>query len=93
MSTEILVLAIWLSVVSAVSLIATVYDKWASRRSRKNRVPEKWLFLLAAAGGSAVMYLTMLIVRHKTKHKRFMLGIPVLILLQYGLALYFLKCR
>ena len=86
-------LIIWLVFVSALSAVAVVYDKWASRFSRRSRVPEKVLLFLALIGGSAVMYLSMLIVRHKTKHKLFMLGIPAVILLQYGLLLYFVKLR
>ena len=87
------ILVIWLISVSVISLAVTVYDKWASRHAKKNRVPEKWLFLLSLAGGSVSMYLTMITIRHKTKHKRFMIGLPVVILLQYGVLLYFVRFR
>ena len=85
------ILIVWFIAVSAISLITTIYDKWASRHSKRNRVPEKMLFLLALIGGSVAMYLTMLAIRHKTKHKRFMIGLPAVVLLQYGLLLYFVK--
>ena len=68
----------WFSV-SAV--ILTAYDKYASRR-RKTRIPEKTLFITAICGGSLAMYLTMLVIHHKTKHKRFMIGLPVIIAVQ-----------
>ena len=93
MSTEILLLVIWIATVSVISLAVTVYDKWAARNSTKNRIPEKTLFLLALAGGSAVMYLTMRLIRHKTRHKRFMIGLPMIILVQIGLILYFVRFR
>lgn len=73
-----------LLIISALSVIVTVCDKLcAGKRSR--RIPEQTLFLLAVLGGAATMYLTMLLFRHKTKHKRFMLGLPLIILLHLAL--------
>jgi uncharacterized membrane protein YsdA (DUF1294 family) len=37
-------------------------------------------------GGAIAMLLTMYAIRHKTKHIKFMLGIPLIILLQAALA-------
>ena len=51
------------------------------------RIPEILLFLLAALGGSAMMLVMMLLIRHKTKHKKFMIGIPIIIVLQ-AIAIY-----
>ena len=82
------ILRIYLFIVSAAAVLFTVYDKWHARKKRR-RVPESSLFLLALLGGSAAMYLTMLVIHHKTKHKRFMLGLPAILILQ--LALYILK--
>ena len=48
----------------------------------KHRTRESTLLLLSALGGSVAMLATMLIIRHKTKHVKFMLGIPLMILLQ-----------
>ncbi|MBR0415471.1 MAG: DUF1294 domain-containing protein [Clostridia bacterium] len=48
---------------------------------------EKALFLVALLGGAFPMWLTMLIIRHKTKHKRFMIGLPLITLLQLLLLL------
>lgn len=62
-------------------VILTVYDKYAAKH-KKWRVPEKLLFVFAILGGSAPMYITMLIIRHKTKHLSFMLGLPIIMLLQ-----------
>lgn len=52
------------------------------------RIPEKELFAVSILGGSAAMYLSMIIFHHKTKHKRFMIGIPVIIALQLSAAAY-----
>ena len=42
--------------------------------------------LVSALGGSVTMYITMLIIRHKTRHIKFMLGIPVIIMIQLAAA-------
>lgn len=66
---------------SIFAVCITVYDKYAAKH-KKLRVPEKALFLTALCGGSLAMYITMLVIRHKTKHKRFMVGLPLIILAQ-----------
>jgi uncharacterized membrane protein YsdA (DUF1294 family) len=45
-------------------------------------VRENTLLLVAVLGGSVAMLLTMHIIRHKTKHAKFMAGIPVIIAVQ-----------
>ncbi|MBR4910573.1 MAG: DUF1294 domain-containing protein [Clostridia bacterium] len=52
----------------------------AIRHSR--RIRERTLWIISFLGGSAAMYLTMNIIRHKTKHKSFMLGLPALLIFQ-----------
>jgi len=80
-----LYIAIYLAAISLLAVILTVRDKRAARKS-KWRVRESTLLLIAALGGSVAMLLTMQGIRHKTKHKKFMLGIPVIIVLQVALA-------
>lgn len=72
------------SVISALAAVVTIYDKVVAGR-RRRRVPEQTLFVLAGLGGSAVMYVTMLLIRHKTKHKRFMLGLPLMMAVQLAI--------
>ena len=69
---------------SVLAVCLAVYDKYAAKR-KKARIPEKILFLTALFGGSLAMYITMLVIRHKTKHKRFMIGLPVIALAQAAL--------
>ena len=64
-----------------INILSVVYDKNAARR-KKRRIRERTLFVLCFLGGSPAMYLTMLAIRHKTKHKSFMIGIPLIMLLQ-----------
>lgn len=77
---------IYIAVMSLVSIIVCIYDKRISKKNRVElRIPEKVLLILSALGGSVAMLTTMLITRHKTKHVKFMLGIPVIIILQVAL--------
>ena len=75
----------YLLVVSVVAVAVTGYDKWAAKHRPKHRTPERALWWLAILGGSGAMWLTMLLIRHKTKHLSFMVGLPVVILAQIAL--------
>lgn len=79
---------IWLAV-SFISIVVTVHDKRAAQRW-KWRVPEATLLTLGALGGAFAMYVTMRIIRHKTRHLKFMLGLPALMLLHILLLLGFM---
>ena len=61
------------------------------RKAIKNkwRIPEKTLFLLALLGGSLGTTLGMHTFRHKTKHWYFRLGMPLILIIQVGLLIYF----
>ncbi len=76
--------------VSTVACTLTAWDKRCARRGRR-RVAEKTLFAVALLGGSAAMLATMHLVRHKTRHRRFMWGLPLIILLQCA-AVYGIYC-
>ena len=78
----------FIAIMSVISIIATVKDKICAIKE-KRRTPEKKLLLLSALGGSVAMLLTMLLIRHKTKHLKFMIGIPLIIVLQ-AIILYYL---
>ncbi len=65
--------------INIISFAVCGADK-AKAVKRKFRVPEKTLFLLSMFGGAFGFYMGMLVFRHKTKHLRFSLGIPLLAL-------------
>ena len=73
---------IYLAVISLISIVVCIYDKIAAKRLQRHRTREATLLLLSALGGSVAMLLTMLLIRHKTRHAKFMLGIPAIILIQ-----------
>ncbi|MEE0945244.1 MAG: DUF1294 domain-containing protein [Acutalibacteraceae bacterium] len=84
-------LFVWfLCVIQAVSIIITVVDKTNAIKG-KRRIREKTLMLVALFGGAASMYITMLLIRHKTKHLKFMLLLPVMIVIHI-LLIYFVFC-
>ena len=82
MSLPMKVLFIYTGIMSVISVVVCCHDKLMSKtRLVSLRTPETKLLILSALGGSAAMFLCMLVIRHKTKHKRFMIGIPLIILL------------
>lgn len=80
-------LVIYLCAISLISVIVCCYDKIAAKRNPKHRIREATLLWLSALGGSVAMLVTMLLIRHKTKHKKFMIGIPAIIILQIAIPL------
>lgn len=70
-----------------INLIAFVVFGIDKRKARKGqwRVPESTLFILAIIGGSIGALLGMLAFRHKTKHRKFTIGIPLILALQIAL--------
>lgn len=68
----------YVTFVFAVSVIITVSDKIRAKKGQR-RIRERTLLLWAIFGGASVMYLTMLLIRHKTRHIKFMLLLPVFI--------------
>ena len=79
---------VYLVIMSTIAVFVTVYDKRIAIHNRKlrppkkkkQRVPEKTLLLLGALSGCIAMYLTMRIIHHKTKHMKFMAGLPLIML-------------
>lgn len=80
---------IYFFLISAVGFCLSAVDKFAAKK-RTRRVREKNLFIVAFLGGAAGMYLSMLLFRHKTKHKRFMIILPIMIMIQAAIALKFI---
>lgn len=62
-------------IISLIGIFMTVKDKSAAVKGRR-RVPEKTLMLIGLSGAALPMFLTMQVIRHKTKHLKFMIGLP-----------------
>lgn len=67
----------YLITINIVSYFLCWYDKLSAIK-HKYRLSEKFLFGISAAGGAFGFYAAMYIFRHKTKHKHFVTGIPLL---------------
>lgn len=82
---------VYLLEINLVALILCAVDK-VRAAAGKWRVPEGTLLLTAALGGSPALLLSMLLLRHKTRHKKFIFGVPAILLAQAALV-YFLGYR
>jgi uncharacterized membrane protein YsdA (DUF1294 family) len=73
-----------------VSLIAFCLMGWDKRQAVKERwrVRERTLLLAAILGGSPGAILGMRVFHHKTKHWYFWYGLPAILLVQLGLAVW-----
>ena len=77
--TEIL-FCLWLIIISVTAVAVTVWDKHAAK-ARLRRIPEATLLWIAFFGGAAAMLATMQIIRHKTRKLKFMIGLPLMLVL------------
>ena len=80
---------IYLLTVNALGFLLMLADKY---KARKNfwRIPEATLITVAVIGGSIGCLAGMYTFRHKTRHLKFTLGIPLILVLQL-IALFFLR--
>lgn len=80
---------LYLLIINAIGFVLMLVDK---HKARKNlwRIPESTLMTAAALGGSIGCLLGMYTVRHKTRHLKFTLGIPLILAAQTALALFLL---
>ena len=80
---------IYLLTVNAAGFVLMLVDKYKAKKHLW-RIPEATLMGVALIGGSVGALLGMYTVRHKTKHLKFTVGIPVILALQLVAASIFL---
>ena len=82
-------LSIYLLIINAIAFALMLIDKY---KARKNlwRIPEATLISTALLGGSIGALIGMYTVRHKTRHIKFTVGIPLILLAQIALAQFLL---
>lgn len=84
------ILVIYLLVINFIGFIIMFIDK--QRAIHKEwRIPEKNLIGISVIGGSIGMLIGMSTFRHKTKHMKFTIGVPFILLIQIGLTILYLK--
>lgn len=79
-------MSIYLVLVNAVSFFLMLADKTRAKKKLR-RVPEAVLFLAALIGGSLGIWLGMYLCRHKTRKRKFVIGIPLILAIQTVLLL------
>ena len=79
--------------INFLAIILMARDKSLAKSKSVNRIAEKKFFLLAALGGSIGIFFAMYFFRHKTKHKCFVLGVPLIIALQVSVLFYAYNCH
>lgn len=79
-------LFIYLAIINAAAFLLMLIDKQKARKNRW-RIPEATLIMSAVLGGSVGALLGMYTFRHKTKHLKFTLGVPFILVLQIFLAI------
>ena len=81
------IILIYLAAVNLVTFVMYGIDKYKAKKA-KWRIPEATLLLMAAIGGSIGAWVGMQVWHHKTLHKKFKYGVPVIFLLQVALTFY-----
>ncbi len=77
---------IWIAITSLIAFVLFGVDK-ARAKQRRRRIPERVLLGISALGGSVGALLGMQVFRHKTRHVKFLIGIPICLAIN-GIFLY-----
>ncbi len=84
---------IYLLIINLTAFIMYFSDK-AKAKKHHWRIPEATLLCIAALGGSLGAFAAMKIFRHKTKHPKFYITVPLLVIFHLAVIIYvFLKLR
>lgn len=80
---------IYLLAVNFIGFLAMGIDKFKAKQGMW-RTKEKTLFLIATFGGSIGTIIGMYTFRHKTKHNSFVVGMPIILIVQVSILIYLL---
>ena len=78
---------LYLLLINATGFILMLLDKQRARKKRC-RIPERTLMTSALLGGSLGCLIGMYTARHKTRHPKFTIGIPLILLLQTAIGFW-----
>lgn len=82
-------IVVYIFIVNIVAIVVYGIDKLKAKKN-KWRISENTLLLIALVGGSIGAYLAMKLWHHKTNHKKFKYGIPLIIMFQLVVSAYWL---
>ena len=77
---------IYAAIINVVTFVIYGLDKWKAQHS-KWRIPEATLLALAVIGGSVGAWFAMSAWRHKTQHKKFRYGVPLIAIIHFFILL------
>jgi uncharacterized membrane protein YsdA (DUF1294 family) len=83
------IILLYLLIMNAAGFLVMTIDKLYAKKNIW-RIPERTLLGVAAFGGSIGVLSAMYTVRHKTKHMKFVIGVPLILAIQIGIVLYLL---
>ena len=81
---------LYLIIINAAGFLLMLVDKQKAKRSAW-RIPEATLMAVAVAGGSIGSLIGMQVFRHKTRHIKFALGIPLILAIQIIGAIFLIR--
>ena len=81
---------IYFILINVVTFFLFGVDKWKAKKGRW-RISEATLLIFAVIGGSIGAWLGMKTWHHKTMHKKFKYGIPLILLVQIALLYLFFR--
>ena len=83
-----IILTSYLAIINIAAFAAMGIDKLKAKK-RAWRIPEATLFLLVIFGGSLGGILGMFLFRHKTRHWYFVVGMPLILLMQIAAVVFY----
>ena len=83
------IVAYYLIIINILTFLVYGIDKWKARNG-KWRISEATLLLLAVIGGSIGAWAGMSVWHHKTLHKKFRYGVPLILIIQVALIIFML---
>lgn len=81
------IILVYLIIINAAAFLLMLIDKQKAKRSAW-RIPEATLMGVAALGGSIGAIAGMYVFRHKTRHVKFFLGLPAILIIQIALVIW-----
>ena len=80
----------YLIAINVITFLTYGIDKLKAKKG-KWRIPESTLLILAIIGGSIGAWLGIKVWHHKTLHKKFKYGIPLIVIVQIAIAVYIFR--
>ena len=80
----------YLIAINVVTFLTYGFDKFKAKKG-KWRIPESSLLLLAIIGGSIGAWFGIKVWHHKTLHKKFKYGIPLIVIAQIAIVVYIFR--